>query len=255
MRKRGRRVDAKGRSKGTERHLQLTHFLMDSPAWASLAPVEVALFVAVARRWDGFNNGRIGCGVRDAATRIHAAPNTVSRAFDVLIERGFLELKRDSSFGQKQLVREWRVTCFPIGAWDAPTARPTHDYQRWLPPEKQKPVANGVTPSLKPCTPVSNEGTRECAIVSNGVTIAAPASLNRRHPYIYQGEGACEPGVAEPSDAQRSPAEARRNRNRRIKGALAKKDAQSGSSGAPPPQRAAIAQTLKRLGSTKRMDP
>lgn len=184
--------------------------MLDSPAWASLGPVEIALFVIVARRYDGFNNGRIGCGVRDAATKIHAAPNTVSRAFDVLVERGFLELKRDSSFGQKQLVREWCVTCFSTGPWDAPTARATHDYQRWRPPEKQKPVANGVTPSLKSCTPVSNDGTIDPSIVSNGVTIGAPASLKRRHPSIYQGEGACEPGVAAPRDAQRSPADARR---------------------------------------------
>lgn len=184
--------------------------MLDSPAWASLDPVEIALFIVVARRYDGYNNGRIGCGVRDAAAKIHAAPNTVSRAFDVLIERGFLVLTRDSSFGQKQLVREWRVTCFSIGAWVAPTTRATHDYQRWRPSEKQKPVANGVTPSLKPCTPVSIEGTIAPSIVSNGGTIGASASLKPRHPSIYQGEGVCEPGVAEPSDAQRSPADAPR---------------------------------------------
>jgi hypothetical protein len=34
--RRGRRVDAKGRSTGDERHLRLTPFMLTSPAWQSL---------------------------------------------------------------------------------------------------------------------------------------------------------------------------------------------------------------------------
>jgi hypothetical protein len=109
----------------------LTHFLLGSTAWKSLKAIQRALFVEVAQRWNGYNNGRIGLGVRDAAEAVHARVNTVCHAFDVLQERGFLELMQDASFRQKKLVREWRVTCFPIGPWDAPTSRATHDYQRW----------------------------------------------------------------------------------------------------------------------------
>jgi hypothetical protein len=207
-RKPGRGVDGKGRSKGAGRHLQMMHFLLESAAWKGLAPVERALFVEVAQRYDGYNNGRIGMGVRTAAAAIHAAPNTVSAAFATLVERGLLALTKDSSFSQKQLVREWRVTCFSVGPWDAPTARATHDYQRWHAPEKQRPVANGVTASRNPCTPVSNEATVSPSIVSDDATIGPAASLNPRHPSRYHGRGdAGEPREAEPSDAQRSAAD------------------------------------------------
>lgn len=211
MTKPSRRVEKNGRSRGAERHLRLTHFLLHSAAWKSLGPIERALFIETAQRYDGFNNGRIGFGVRDAAAAIHAAPNTVTRAFDVLVERGFLALTKNSSFGQKHLVREWRVTCFSVGPWDAPTARATHDYQRWQPMKNQKPVANGVMHSRNPCTPVANDGTIDPSIVSNGGTIDASASRKRRHPSIYQGRGdAGEPREAEPCDAQRSAADPRR---------------------------------------------
>lgn len=209
-RKPGRGVDAKGRSNGTERHLQMFHFLLKSAAWESLVPVERALFIEVAQRYDGYNNGRIGLGVRDAAAAIHAAPNTVTAAFDTLVERGLLELTRDSSFGQKKLVREWRVTCFSTGPWDSPAARATHDYQRWRPPENQMPVTNGVTASRNPCTPVANGGTTDPSIVSKGGTMAPRVSRKPRHPSRYHGRGdAGEPREAEPGDAQRSAADAR----------------------------------------------
>lgn len=207
MRRPARRADQKGRSKGTDRHLQLQHFLLTSAAWRSLVPVERALFVAVAQRYNGFNNGNIGLGVHDAAAEIHAAANTVTRAFNVLIERGFLERTKDSSFRQKKIVREWRVTCFSVGAWDAPSARATHDYQRWQPPENQKPVSNDCTPSLNPEAPVSNDCTIDPPLVSNDSTIDVSASRKRRHPYISHGGGAGEARGAEPGEAQRSAAD------------------------------------------------
>ncbi|MCW5733476.1 MAG: hypothetical protein KIS73_05095 [Enhydrobacter sp.] len=170
--------------------------MLASAAWKSLTPVERALFIEVAQRYDGFNNGRIGLGVRDAAAAIHAAPNTVTTAFATLTDRGFLVLTMNSSFGQKKLVREWRVTCLSTGPWDAPTARATHDYQRWQPAEQQTPVANGVTLSRNPCTPVANGVTIDPPIVANGATIEAPASRKRRHPYRYTKDGKDADGSA-----------------------------------------------------------
>jgi hypothetical protein len=144
--RRSRGVNLRGRSKKDERHLRLTHFMLGSIAWKSLLPVPRALFVELAQRWNGFNNGSIGLGVREAGEALHVKPHTAGLAFAVLSERGFLVLTKDSSFGQKKLAREWRVTCFPTGPWDAPTSPPTHDYMRWRPAsEKQKPVPFGDT--------------------------------------------------------------------------------------------------------------
>ena len=145
-RRRSGRPDATGRSTKPDRFLQIPHFLLASPAWQSLGPVHRALFIEVAQRWTGFNNGQIGLGVRQAAEALHVKPDTVGKAFDVLIERGFLVMTKDSSFHQKRLTREWRVTLFPMGDCRAPSAPPTRHYARWrAPPEKQKPVPKGDT--------------------------------------------------------------------------------------------------------------
>jgi len=116
----------------------LPHFLLKSEAWKSLTPVPRALFVEVAQRWNGFNNGRIGLGIREAGQAIHVKHTTACSAFRVLQERGFLVLTRDSSFDQKRLAREWRVTAFPLGDYRQPTAPPTREFARWrLPSENQ----------------------------------------------------------------------------------------------------------------------
>jgi hypothetical protein len=144
----GRRLDAKGRSTKPGRFLQLTHFMLESAAWKSLDAVERALCVEVAQRWTGFNNGHIGLGVRQAGKALHVKPQTVGRAFATLQERGFLALQRDSTFDQKRLAREWRVTFFPMGDCRAPSSPPSNDFMRWRPPPgEQNPEPFGGTPS------------------------------------------------------------------------------------------------------------
>lgn len=148
---RGRRPDATGRSRGTERHIQLPHFLLESAAWKSLKPVERALFIEVAQRYSGFNNGIIGLGVLEAGRELHVRKNTAGLAFRVLIERGFLAVTRHSTFGQKKLTREWRLTYKPMGPWDAPTSPPTNDFTRWrLSATRPKAEAQPVAKEKKP---------------------------------------------------------------------------------------------------------
>jgi hypothetical protein len=144
----GRRVDAKGRSLGTERHLRLTHFMLTSAAWQSLRPLARALFVELGQRYTGFNNGNIGLGLREAALALHVKPQTVGEAFKDLQDKGFVVMTRNSGFDHKRLTREWRITTLPMGDWQAPTSPPTNDYVRWKSPiEKQKPVPFGDTHS------------------------------------------------------------------------------------------------------------
>jgi hypothetical protein len=141
---RGRGIDARGRSKKPERYLQLSHFMLTSAAWKSLDPVARALFVELAQRYNGFNNGHIGLGLREAARALKVKPHTVGKAFAALQDRGFVAMTQDSGFDHKRLAREWRITIFPTGDCRAPTAPPTHDYVHWLPDsEKQKPVPFG----------------------------------------------------------------------------------------------------------------
>ena len=115
--------------------------MLTSPAWRSLRPVARALFVELVQRYNGFNNGTIGLGQREAALVLHVKPHTVGEAFKELQDRGFIVMTKDSGFDHKRLTREWRITTLPIGDCRAPTARATNDYARWKPAdEKQKPV-------------------------------------------------------------------------------------------------------------------
>ena len=50
-----------------ERFVALRHWMLKSPAWRSLSPVERSLYVELAARYNGQNNGRIHYSVRDAA--------------------------------------------------------------------------------------------------------------------------------------------------------------------------------------------
>lgn len=139
--RRSGRINSKGRNVTPGRYMQLSHFLLSSPAWRSLGPVPRALYIEVVQRWTGFNNGSIGLGVRQAAEAMHVKRQTITDGFRVLIDRGFLACSRESTFDQKRLTREWLVTALPIGDCRAPTQPPTNDFMRWRSAESKEPTS------------------------------------------------------------------------------------------------------------------
>lgn len=166
--------------------------MMDSDAWQSLDATQRALYVETLRRYTGFNNGHIGFGVREAGQALHIKPHTAGLAFGVLMERGFLVCAKDSTFGQKKLAREWRITALSMGPWDAPTSPPTNDYMRWRPSgmltEKQKPVPFGDTLSaVWGHTGPENEAETAPTVAPNG-TKAASLSAVSVHTSISMGD-------------------------------------------------------------------
>src|SRR4051794_38105898 len=58
----------------------------DSPAFRSLRPVEIAVLLLVASKFNGHNNGAIVLGLREAAARCHCSKSTASRALARLQE-------------------------------------------------------------------------------------------------------------------------------------------------------------------------
>ena len=53
--------------KGDSRHIRLYHWVLASPAWRELSVVGRALYLELADRYFGNNNGRIVFSVRQAA--------------------------------------------------------------------------------------------------------------------------------------------------------------------------------------------
>lgn len=114
-----------------EQHVRLHHWLLNTPAYRSLNPPARAVLVELMRRYNGFNNGKIGLSVRDAGTACCVSKNTAARAFRELIDRGFVEVTTPSAFTVKcRLATEWALTEFPNDVTGAISSRP---FIRWQP--------------------------------------------------------------------------------------------------------------------------
>lgn len=111
---RGRGVDATGRSKREGRFLKLEHFLLHSAAWRALKPVERAIYLELAQRFNGSNNGEISFSVREAADYVHCAKDTATKAFHELETVGFIRRNICGSFDyKKRHATTWILTEHP----------------------------------------------------------------------------------------------------------------------------------------------
>lgn len=125
------RPDRKGRTKGNGPFVQLTHWLLATPAWRSLSPSERSVYVAIRQCYNGSNNGRIGLGARRAAELAGVSKNTACKCFAVLVERGFVECATPGGFStNSRRQTEWRLTderCDIMGT------KGSRAYARWKP--------------------------------------------------------------------------------------------------------------------------
>ena len=109
----------------------LPKYMLGSPAWRSLCAPARALYIHVAARFNGRNNGGIAFSVREAASEVRIAKDTAGRAFAKLVERGFLELAQPGAFTFKaRHAAEWRLTALPCDRTGAPASKA---FMRWRP--------------------------------------------------------------------------------------------------------------------------
>ena len=142
---RARKHNRKGRTKGGERFVKLDHYFLKSQAWRSLKPVQRALYLELAMRFNGTNNGEIALSVRDGARLVRAGKDTISRAFHQLEFKGFIRRNQCGSFDWKlRHATTWILTEHKLGDQLA-----TKDFMRWR-PSKTEPG-----PQNKPKRPSS----------------------------------------------------------------------------------------------------
>ena len=133
------KVNRKGRSAPAAKHVGLYRHLLISTAWRHLSCPGRALYVELAYRYNGENNGRIPMSVREAAGALNVAPNTAHKAFGELQETGFIKVGTLGSFSFKQRhATEWILTEYGLKG-----ERPTKDYHRWQPPDRK--TERGIT--------------------------------------------------------------------------------------------------------------
>jgi hypothetical protein len=119
-----------------ERFVRLEHWMLKSPAWMTLPPDAKAIWLHVAMRFNGSNNGYISYAIREAE-EIDLSKDRAARALDALIERGFLVVTRASGFSVKnRLAREFRLTHLPHGPHQTEPA--SRDFAFWSPAAKTK---------------------------------------------------------------------------------------------------------------------
>jgi hypothetical protein len=137
-----------GRSKGEARHIRLYHWLLASPAWRSLKPVERAAYVDIASRYAGHGSNK------------------------ALQERGFIVLTKRGAFSLKlRHATEWRRTEFPC---DVTHAVPSKDFMRWQEIQKTVLVTLPSDPPSVTVAPTTSSKNPE-----HGFTTSTPL--------VYQG--------------------------------------------------------------------
>lgn len=133
-----RKHNAKGRNRWEGRYVALPYAMLRSAAWESLTPVERAAYVEAASTYDGHNNGFLAVPARRVADRLGIGKSTAARALRLLVEKGFLEVTRESAFNMKERkAAEYRLTLFKC---DRTGGLPSRAFQHWRRDECQNPM-------------------------------------------------------------------------------------------------------------------
>src|SRR5262245_4352877 len=70
--------------------IMLPYAVYDGPIFAALKPIDIAVLLLLIRKHNGYNNGGIALGVREAAKRCHCSQMTACRALARLQKDGLI---------------------------------------------------------------------------------------------------------------------------------------------------------------------
>ncbi len=163
----GRKVNSKGRSKHGPRFLQLHHYLLHSEAWRSLKPVRRSIYIELAQRFNGSNNGEISFSVREASSCVHCSKDTASASFHELEEKGLIKRNICGSFNYK--LRHATTWILTQHSYDGKS--PTKEFMKW------KPLNLKTSP--KPRTDCPNKRTE--VVISKDFDISTVPLIGPKH--------------------------------------------------------------------------
>ena len=105
----------KSKKKGDPWFVMLSHAILKSDAWRSCKPNARAVWIGLAMRFFGINNGRIVYSCREPAEDAGIGKNTAAKALEQLIEVSLIECITESNFdSRKKLASEWALTHIPV---------------------------------------------------------------------------------------------------------------------------------------------
>jgi hypothetical protein len=104
----------KGRPIG-ERFAPLVWSIIDSAEFSDLSNVATRILVKLLRLHDGYNNGNIALGSREAARWAHCSQRTACRALSELVSARFITVVSKGHFVPqgvgKNIATRWRLNC------------------------------------------------------------------------------------------------------------------------------------------------
>jgi hypothetical protein len=162
------------RKRPEERFVKLRHWVLDTAAWRSLDPAAIAVYLQIAKRYTGSNNGRIAFSVRQAAKEV--GPKPARRGMCMLQARGFIVATKKGAFNHARHATEWRLTEFKC---DVTGEAASEDFRH------QQPASPASAPR-KTAKPVRSE--RKAAAPPPPPHPPAP-------PQAQRGNGAARPGA------------------------------------------------------------
>jgi hypothetical protein len=111
-----------------ERYVRLFYRMMETEAWRSLDGTAISIYLQLAKRYCGNNNGRIALSARQAAQAAHVSKDTAARAIATLQDRGFIVPITKGRFPFRLHATEYRLTEFRCDLTGQPASR---DYEYW----------------------------------------------------------------------------------------------------------------------------
>lgn len=136
------RPNQKGRNDKAGRFIMIPHRILNSTAYASLDLAARGLLQELVMLYTGSNNGSIYLSTLEATARLGLCDKRPAmRAFEDLIDRGFITLTKNAYFAVKAAeasrARCWRLTWH---SWpECPTRSkraPTNEWERYVPAGK-----------------------------------------------------------------------------------------------------------------------
>jgi hypothetical protein len=112
-----------GRSKGSGRFVQLHEYIAKSYAWRRLPPLAKCAWLEINFIYNGSNNGTLAVSARRLAERLDVSPSAAAKSMRDLIKWGFLDRMKASSFSQKRLAAEYRLTHYSCDVTREPASK------------------------------------------------------------------------------------------------------------------------------------
>jgi hypothetical protein len=110
-----------------EPFIMIPHAVYDSPTFAALKPIDIAVLLVLIRKHNGHNNGAIPLGVRETARRCHCSQMTAYRALARLEKSELITAVYKGhlvpEIGRPNAATRWRLNFVRHGRFPSDTSR------------------------------------------------------------------------------------------------------------------------------------